>query len=128
MEYPKYSSESRQASADVILAVNQEVDQVHWATRAAALVMALGLDVVFTEAELAHAHEGEDGLAVVLLNLIEHDWAISDADRMPAMKQLHEAANGDIKVLSKNLDWHYLNRLFQGAIAKLVIISLTTAA
>ena len=67
MEYPKYSSESRRAAADVVLAVNQEADQVHWATRAAALIMALGLDVVFTEAELAHAQEGEDELAVVLL-------------------------------------------------------------
>ena len=127
MDYTKYTSESRQAAADVVLAVNREADEVHWATRAAALIMALGLDVVFTEAELANAQEVEDGLAVVLLNLIEHDWGISDADGMPAMKQLHEATNGDIEVLSKSLDWFYLNRLFNGAITKLEISSTTKA-
>lgn len=115
----KYTSESRQAAADLVLNVNREADEVHWATRAAALILALGLAVVFTEAELANAQEGEDELSVVLLNLIENDWGINDADGMPAMKQLHEAANGDIEVLSKSLDWFYLNRLFNGAITKL---------
>ena len=127
LDYTKYTSESRQAAADVVLAVNREADEVHWATRAAALIMALGLDAVFTEADLVHAQKGEDELAVVLLKLIEHDWKISHPDGMPAMKQLHEAADGDIELLSKSLDWLYLNRLFNGAITKLEITSATKA-
>jgi len=125
LDYPKYTYESRQAAADVVLAVNKESDEVHWATRSAALVMALGLDVVFTEAELAHAQGGEKELAEVLLNLINHDWAITDPDGMPAMQQLYEAADGNINVLAENLDWHYLKRLFNGAITKLELERMT---
>ncbi|QNI64272.1 hypothetical protein SynA1544_01334 [Synechococcus sp. A15-44] len=44
---------------------------------------------------------------------------------MPAMKQLHQATNGDIYVLAKNLDWSYLHRLFNGAISRLEIASAT---
>ena len=55
LEYPKFTPEFREAAANVVLAVNNESDEVHWATRSAALVMALGIDVVFTEAELVHA-------------------------------------------------------------------------
>ena len=116
MDHTKYSIESRETAADVVLAVNNESDQVHWVTRAAAVVMALGLDVVFTEAEIAHAQLGEKELSGVLLNLIKHDWESKDPDLMPVLKQLHEAAGGDIYALAANIDWTYLNRLFQGAI------------
>ncbi|WP_186515217.1 hypothetical protein [Synechococcus sp. A15-44] len=125
LEYPKFTPESREAASNVVLAVNNESDEVHWATRSAALVMALGIDVVFTEAELVHAQAGETEFSGVLLNLIKHDWAISDPDAMPAMKQLHQATNGDIYVLAKNLDWSYLHRLFNGAISRLEIASAT---
>ena len=114
-----YSTESRQAAADVVLSVNEQADQVHWVTRGAALVMALGLEAVFTETEISHARLGERELSGVLLGLIKHDWKSTDPDSMPVLKLLHDVADGDILALATNIDWAYLNRLFNGAFTKL---------
>ena len=61
------------------------------------------------------------------MDLIHNDWEIDDPDGMPAMKELHEAAKGDIETLSSSLDWIYLHRLFNGAITKLVPSSIPKA-
>ena len=111
-----YTAKSREAAAKVVLKVNDYSDEVHWATRNTAIIMALGIDVVFTDSELLQAQRGEKELADVLLGLIKHDWAVVNTELLPAMQALKDAVNGDAEYLGRCLDWSYLNRLFSGAI------------
>ena len=116
-----FTSESKKAAADVINNLARYGDHLSSADKMGLLVTSLAIEYGLTDEGL-RACDDSRYLQNDLLSLLEGWWnepKILESYFGGYIKQIHDAAEGDIKRLDQCVDWPDLHRSFRGAFSKL---------
>lgn len=117
-----FTPESKKAAADVINNLARYGDHLSSADKMGLLVTSLAIEYGLTDAGLRACDDSEETFRNDLLSLLEGWWnepKILESYFGGYIKQIHDAAEGDIKRLDQCVDWPDLHRSFRGAFSKL---------
>lgn len=117
-----FTADSKKAAADVIGNLAKHGDHLGYADKMGLLVTSLAIEYGLTDAGLRACKDSEETFKNDLLNLLEGWWTeptILESFFGGYIKQIYDAAEGDIDRIENGLDWHDLHRSFCGAFSKL---------